>query len=212
MHSLLLPSTTARMGMGMGSRRAAAISSSHRACVQSAFARTESIPGGPLASPQLASTSYSQDRQLAEACIATLTAALEPDASTRFWCHQVNSGLWALVSRDFGATEGFGEVYIPWSISPNVALTSTLYRYLTSQGWGAGRRFYEASIGLALQQHPEARRLIRCKGEGGRGCSYSGGGAGQRFHEASIGLALRQQPEEADQVHGGTVHSGRWTS
>ena len=98
MHAHLLPSgtsTTARMGMGMGmgsSVRATAVSSSHRPCVQSAFARTKCIPDGPLASPQLASTSYSQDRRLAEACIGTLTAALEPDTSTRFWCHQVNSG------------------------------------------------------------------------------------------------------------------------
>ena len=93
MHAHILPSgTSTTTRMDMGSSRAAAVSSSYRPCVQSAFARTESIPGGPLAPPQLASTSYSQDRRLAEACIGTLTAALESDTSTRFWCHQVNSG------------------------------------------------------------------------------------------------------------------------
>ena len=42
---------------------------------------------------------------------------------------------------------------------------------LPPQGWGAGRRFYEASIGLALRQQPDARRLIRCRGGGGPTCA-----------------------------------------
>ena len=217
MHSHLLPSglsTTTRMGMG--SIRATAVSSTHRACVQSAFARTECIQDGPIAPLQLASTSYSQDRQLAEACIATLTAALEPDTSTRFWCHQVrvrpgewtdgnrqltevrvapltaalepdvstqfrrrevNSGrvcglrhrlgtIWCLRSSCcWGASVLGGSGHV--CILPNLTLTSTLFLPFSPQGWGAGRRFYEASIGLALRQQPSARRLIRCRGRKG---------------------------------------------